>query len=216
MGLLLAYLRKDLRLEFRRGYAIGGLMLFVLCIVYLVYLTFGTLEGSVWITLYWIAFLFVGIQTILKGFALEQGQQYIYYYQLLRPETLFLAKWSYHTLVLGTLGFVMYGALFVVAGDPFADRGLFLLCILLGAVGVSMCFTFVSAIAVKSDHSATLMTVLAFPLIIPVLLHLIRLSRAALPGGDIIPLTPGLLTLAAVFLLMAGVGLLLFPYLWRS
>ena len=216
MSHLLAYIGKDLLLEIRRGYALSGLLVFVLCIVYIIYLGFGELEGRHWITLYWIAFVFISIHTVLKGFALESANRYLYYYSLLRPEFIFLAKWIYNTCILIVLGLLMYVALGLVAGNPIADQGLFILSIAAGAIGISLCFTFVSAIAVKSDQSATLMSILSFPLIIPVLLHLIRLSKASLTDTMITDISSSLVTLGAIDLLVAGLALLLFPYLWRS
>ena len=216
MSHILAYIRKDLLLELRRGYALGGLTVFVLCIVFIIYLSFGEIEGRLWITLYWIAFLFISIHTVLKGFALENNNRYLYYYSLLRPEYIFLAKWIYNTCMLVALGMLMYAILSLVAGNPIDDQRIFLLTVIAGAVGISLCFTFVSAIAVKSDQSATLMTILSFPLIIPVLLHLIRLSRASLPDTMITDIATSLITLGSIDLLLAGLGLLLFPYLWRS
>lgn len=213
---ILAYLSKDLLLELRRGYAIGGLTVFVLCIVFIIYLSFGEIEGRLWITLYWIAFLFISVHTVLKGFALEHQNRYFYYYSLLRPEYIFLAKWIYNTFILIVLGFLMYLILGLVAGNPIGDHGIFLVAIVFGALGISLCFTFVSAIAMKSDQSATLMTILSFPLIIPVLLHLIRLSRASLPDSMITDISTSLITLGSIDLLLTGLGLMLFPYLWRS
>lgn len=213
---IIAYLKKDFLLEFRRGYALGGLVVFVLCIAYLIYIGFGELEGSAWVTMYWIAFLFVSIHTVLKGFALESNDRYLYFYTLMRPEHMFLGKWLYHSLALSCLGLLMYGALAVVTGDPIERHGLFSMAVILGAVGISLCFTFVSAIALKSDQSATLMTILSFPLIIPVFLHLMRLSRAALPETMVPETGSSLMTLGAIYLLLTGLGLLLFPYLWRS
>ncbi len=216
MSHILAYLRKDLLLELRRGYAIGGLLVFVLCIVFIIYLSFGEIEGRLWITLYWIAFLFISVHTVLKGFAMEHQNRYFYYYSLLRPEYIFLAKWIYNTFVLVVLGLLMYFVLGLVAGNPIDDQGIFLLAVVFGALGISLCFTFVSAIAVKSDQSTTLMTILSFPLIVPVLLHLIRLSRASLPDSMVTDIGTSLITLGAIDLLLAGLGLILFPYLWRS
>ena len=213
---ILAFLRKDFLLELRKGYALGGLTVFVFCIVFIMYMSFGEIESRLWITLYWISFLFMSVQTVLKGFALESNNRYLYYYSLLRPEFIFLAKWIYSTCILILLGLLMYVALGLVAGNPLEKNGLFILAIVAGAVGISLCFTFVSAIAVKSDQSTTLMTIMSFPLIIPILLHLIRLSLAALPDPMISDITPGLLTLVSIDLLMIGLGLLLFPYLWRS
>ena len=216
MSQILAYIRKDVLLELRRGYALGGLAVFVLSIVFIIYMSFGEITGRLWITLYWIAFLFISVHTVLKGFALEHANRYYYYYSLLSPERIFFAKCLYNAGMLMVLGLLMYLVLGLVARDPIGDHGIFILAVLCGAIGISLCFTFVSAIAVKSDQSATLMTVLSFPLIIPILLHLIRLSRASLVDSMITDIKPSLLTLGAIDLLVAGLGLLLFPYLWKS
>lgn len=190
--------------------------MFVLCIVFIIYLSFGEIEGRLWTTLYWIAFLFISVHTVLKGFALEHQNRYFYYHSLIRPENIFLAKWIYNTAMLCILGLLMYIAMGLIAGNPFEDQGLFLIAVAAGAIGISLCFTFISAIAVKSDQSTTLMTIMSFPLIVPVLLHLIRLSHAALPESMMTDISTSLITLGAIDLLLLGLGLMLFPYLWKS
>lgn len=216
MKYILAYIRKDIRLELHRGYALGGLFVFVLCLTLIIYLSFREIDPASWITIYWIAFLFMAVHSVLKGFTMESQSRYIYYYMLLRPEQLFIAKALYNTLIVSILGLLLYGSMSLVTVNPVSDHALYFLAIFLGAAGISLCFTFVSAVAVKSDQSATLMTILSFPLIIPVLLHLIRIAQASLPESMIDNILPSLLTLGAIDLLLIGLALLLFPYLWRS
>lgn len=213
---ILALIRKDAMLELRRGYALGGLLVFILSVVFIIYISFNEIEPRTWITLYWIAFLFMSVHSVLKGFALESSDRYLYYAQLVPPERIFLSKTLYHTVVLFVMGMLMYAAFSVFAGNPVEDQLRFFLSLAFASVGISLCFTFVSAIAIKSDQSATLMTILSFPVIIPVLLHVIRMSRSALPDSMITDLSTSILTLGAIDLLLIGLGLLLFPYLWRS
>lgn len=208
-------LGKDFLLEVRRGYALGGLLVFVVCIAFVIYLALPEPSPAAWITLFWLAFLFISIHTALKSFAGESSRRYLYYYTLVPAEVLFLSKCIFNTVLIGALTLLLYGAMSLVAGNPVVHQNVFLTAIVAGALGVGLCFTFISAIAIKSDRSATMMTILAFPLIIPVLLSLIRLSQTSL-----MPMPPewgsSLLTLGAIDLLLVGLGLLLFPYLWKS
>ncbi|MDX1477552.1 MAG: heme exporter protein CcmB [Saprospiraceae bacterium] len=207
---------KEVRIELRKGYALGGLIVFVLCTVYVIYLTVSEVPPALWNALYWVAFLFLSIHTVLKSFAHESSSRYLYYYTLMAPETLFAAKCIYNAGLLTALGLLMYGALSLIGGHPVVNTGLFITAIVAGGIGISLCFTLISGIAIKSDNGATLMTVLSFPVIIPVLLNLVRLSEASLQRPGTVQVGDHLLMLGAIDLLLVALGLLLFPYLWRS
>ncbi len=88
--------------------------------------------------------------------------------------------------------------------------------IFLGATGFSITFTFVSAIASKADSSSTLMAILGFPLIIPVLLTLIKLSANALRLMRDTGIEKDVMILVSIDLLLLGIALVLFPFLWRD
>ena len=68
----------------------------------------------------------------------------------------------------------------IFMGDPVKIKWLFWLLIFLGSIGFSIAFTFISAITGKAKQSASLMAILSFPVIIPILITLIRLSKIAL------------------------------------
>jgi heme exporter protein B len=74
-----------------------------------------------------------------------------------------------------------------------------------------------SAIAAKAQQNAALMAILGFPVIIPQLLLLIRLSKVAFAEvfreGAVLQLAG--LTLAFNILVVA-LSLILYPYLWRD
>ena len=207
---------KDAFLELRRGYALGGLIVFVLCTVFIIYLSLVEIEPEIWVALYWIAFLFLSVHAILKSFASESSRRFMYYYTLMAPEVLFVAKCIYNTFVLAGLGLIMFGALSLVTTSPVVNTWLFAATIGMGALGISLAFTFISAIAIKSDNSATLMTILSFPVIIPVFLSLIKLSKASLEAAGTIPVTNSFLILGSIDLMLLALGLMMFPYLWKS
>jgi heme exporter protein B len=114
------------------------------------------------------------------------------------------------------LGLLIYGSMAFFLGDPVKDSGMFLLSILMGSIGVSMCFTFISAISMKSGSSSTLMAILSFPIILPILLVLIKLSANALRLIQDSAQLTDFYILLGIDLLLLGLCLLLFPIIWRS
>ena len=80
---------------------------------------------------------------------------------------------------------------------------------------LSLVFTFLAAIAAKAQQNAAIMAVLGFPIIIPQLLLLMRLSSAAFSPLLTIPMTTVLL-LIALDILVVVLSAILFPFLWKD
>jgi len=213
IGLLL---RKEFLLELRTGAAIAGITLYVVSTLFVVYEMFVRIQPSVWNTLFWIVFLFVSVNALVKSFVREKGDRALYYYHLLNPSHVLLAKIGYNMLLMFVLGLLIWG-LFIFFGDnPVREPGLFSGVIFLGSLGFSVVFTFLASMTALGNQSATLLAVLSFPLVIPMILLLVKISAHALGllrdtaiGGDIA-------VLVAIELLCGGLALILFPILWKS
>jgi heme exporter protein B len=195
-------------------------LLYVVSAVFITYLSVGAKMGNLsiptWNALFWIILLFSSVNAVAKSFVQEQQGRQLYYYMIASPESIILSKIFYNTgltLILALLGF---GVFSVVLGNPVQDQGLFLLNLVLGAMGFSASLTMVSGIASKAGNNATLMAILSFPVIIPILLMAIRISKNALDGLDWSVSSDKLLSLLAINVLVATTSYLLFPYLWRS
>jgi heme exporter protein B len=211
---------KEWRVEWRRRYALNGLLLYLVSTIFICYLSFNVrvnqMNPLTWNTLYWIILLFSAVNAIAKSFMQEAQGRLLYYYSIFSPQVLIIARLIYNSLlmlVLALAGFVIYS---IVLGNPVGDMFYFFLAIILGAVGFSVTFTMISAIAAKAGNNQTLMAVLGFPIVLPMLLMVIKLSKNALDGLDRSASTDELLTLAAINILVGAVSFLLFPYLWRT
>lgn len=123
----------------------------------------------------------------------------------------------YNALLLlgvGLLGLFLYT---IFLGNPIQDLALFVANLALGAVGFATTLTLVSGIAAKAGgNGATLMAVLGFPVMIPMLLLLIKISKNALDGLDRGVSQQSIITLLALNVIVAAVSYLLFPFLWRG
>ncbi len=217
---VLALLKKDILLEWRQRHAINGIFLYVVSTVFVCYLSFGIRTNKInpltWNALLWIVLLFASVNAVSKSFLQEKSGRMLYYYSLVSPQAIILSKIIYNTGLLLFLSTIAYLCYSIVLGNPVEDKLLFFVNVLVGAVGFSTTFTMISAIASKADNSSTLMTILGFPIIIPMLLMLIKVSKSAIDGLAVSVSYDELIILGALNVMMVALAYILFPYLWRS
>ncbi|MFT5617500.1 MAG: heme exporter protein B [Arenicella sp.] len=219
-GEVKALLAKEFLLEWRQRYALSGLLLYVISTVFICYLSFNLKRGAInpitWNTLFWIILLFTSVNGIAKGFTQERAGRFYFYYTLASPESIIISKIIYHAVLMLGVSLTALLVYVFVMGNPVQDWELFLATVLLGAIGFSTTLTMISAIASKAQNSGTLMAVLGFPVILPMLLMLMKVSKNALDGLARSASTEELLTILAINLIVVSISYLLFPYLWRS
>ena len=179
-----ALIAKDLKSEIKDKYALGAIFLFVICATFIVYKSFQSVTVMSWNVLYWIIFLFSALNALVQSFGKESRNQYLYYYQLAQPGEIIIAKIIYNVLVLFMVAGILYVALTVFTIDPVVNKWMFFSGILLGSIGVSICFTFVASVLGTTGNQSTMMAILALPLVIPILLLLIKISANALDIVD--------------------------------
>jgi heme exporter protein B len=214
--MLLTLLHKEFLLEFRQRYALSGIVLYVFSMVFVVYIASIKVQAQVWNILFWLIVLFASINAVVKSFVQESGSRQLYYYQVTDPSMLLLAKIIYNTLLLLTISALSFGTYSLVAGNPVKDMPLFCLTVALGSVGFSIAFTFIASIAAKANNSATLMAILSFPVILPILLTLIRLSQIALRLIQDTSYKRDIVNLLAIDAILLTLTFVLFPFIWKD
>lgn len=211
---------KEFLLEWRQKYAINGMLLYLASTILVCYMSFNLkpnqLNVLTWNALFWIILLFTAVNAVAKSFLQEKYGRMFYYYSLVSPQSVILSKTIYNLvlmLILALLGYAVYAT---VLGNPVQDKLYFLISIVLGAIGFSIIFTMISAIASKAQNSNMLMAVLGFPIIIPVMVMVLKISKSAIDGLDRSLSTDEVFVLLAINIMIATVAYILFPYLWRS
>ncbi len=212
--------KKEILIELRMKYALSGMLLYLVSSVFVGYITFNLgkvpINTPTWNVLFWIIMLFVATNSIAKSFIQESKARQLYYYTIASPQSVIISKIIFNSLLMIFLilaGFLIYA---VLLGFPVADPVLFILNLLMGAFGFSTSFTMISSIASKASNSGTLMAVLGFPVIIPMLLLLIKISNSAIEGLNRSTTYDEIITLAAIIIISITTSVILFPYLWRS
>ncbi|MCR9249751.1 MAG: heme exporter protein CcmB [bacterium] len=208
---------KEIKLELRLKYALNSLLLFTGSIVFICYLTFiNIIDKHTWNTLFWIILLFSAVNSIAKTFVQEGESRNLYYYFQVKPISIILSKQLYNTallLVISCLALILYS---LVLGNPVEDIILFCVAVILGVIGLTIPLTMVSAIASKASNNPTLMAILSFPIVIPVLMMSIKLSKIAIDGLDRSVASDEILTLISLNAIVFVLSLILYPYLWKS
>lgn len=215
-----ALIAKEIRLEWRQRHALNGMLLYLVSTIFVCYLSFrlkvNKLEPITWNTLFWIIQLFTAVSAIAKSFTQERAGRLLYYYTLASPVGVILSKMIYNTALMLGLSLVGFGVYAFVMGNPVGDLGMYLVSIGLGAMGFAGTLTMVAGIASKAENSPTLMSVLSFPIILPMLLMLLKLSKNALDGLDWNSSSDEILTLLALNGIVWILSLILFPFIWKS
>ena len=197
----------------------ASLLLFVVSACFTVYqITFAgkaRINPLVWNAIFWLVLLFSAFQVAGRGFQREMEREFWYWFFILQSEVLLLGKLAYHFLMLCLTAFIAWGFLSLFFGNPIQDTGMFVFVVLLACLGMASALTRVSAIASKARRNSALLPVLGFPLLIPTLMLVVKLSLVALDdlGWDLA--WKNIATLCALDLIMIALSLVLFPYLWR-
>jgi len=207
---------KEMLLEWRSKYALNSILLYVVSTVFVCYQAFRSVDGTVWNALFWIILLFASINAISKSFVQESSGRQLYYYTLVSPQAVILSKIVYNVLLMLGLSLLALTVYFVIFRNPIGDPLYYFISVVLGSISFATVFTMISGISAKANSSGTLMAILGFPVIIPLLIVLIKLSKNAMDGLDRSVSLDEILVLLAINAIVIAVSLLLFPFIWRD
>jgi heme exporter protein B len=214
---ILALLKKDILLELRQQYSFYGIVLYVASTIFVLYLSMQQPEAEVWNGLFWMIQLFICINAVAKSFLQESKGRMLYFYSIASPSEYILSKLAYNLFLVLLMSLVCLVLFFGFMGDPTVNALQFVGITILGGLGLSLVFTMLAAIASKAQQQASLMAILGFPIIIPQLLLLIKVSKAAF--GEVFQenvFLQTVLLLLALDVLVVILAIILFPFLWKD
>jgi heme exporter protein B len=214
--LILALVKKDLLLEVRQQYSFYGVLLYIASTTFVVYLTMGQPEEKVWNGLFWVLQLFVCINAVAKSFLQENKGRMLYYYSIASPTHFVLAKLLFNAILMLFMNILSLGIFTLLLGNPIIRMGEFILISVLGGISLSLVFTFLAAIAAKAQQQAAMMAIMGFPIIIPQLLLLTKVSAAAFTSAIQNGWWQMVGLLGALDIMIIALAIILFPFLWKD
>ena len=213
---VIALIRKDLLLETRQQYTLYGIFLYVASTIFVVYLSMGQPEDRVWNGLFWVIQLFVCVNAVAKSFLAESRGKMLYFYSIAGARDFVLSKLMFNAMLMLVMSCLSLAIFTVLLGNPIEYGWRFLGITCLGGISLSLVFTFLAAIAAKAQQQAALMAIMGFPIIIPQLLILMKISTAAFSAVIQAGLLQLVLMLVGLDILVIALAIILFPFLWKD
>ncbi len=205
-------------LELRRQHTFYGILLYIASTVFVLYLSLpDSPDATIWNALFWVIQLFVCVNTVAKSFLAESKGLMLYYYSIASPVEFIVAKLLFNVLlmlIMSTVSLILFS---FFLDSPVANGLRFFGIVLLGGTSLSLTFSLMSAIAAKAQQNAALIAILGFPVILPQLLLLMRLSKTGFDEifkAGVVWQLAGLIT--GLDILVFVLAIILFPYLWKD
>ena len=173
-------LYKEMLLEMRSKHLLMSTLLYVFSTVFICYMSFMHVETGVWNGLIWIIILFAMTNAANRIFFFESGQQRIYLYTLADAKNVIISKLIFQWLVSGVLALLVFAVWAILFNKSVPQFGYFILILLLGVWSMSNVLTLNNALSSGTKNSPTVLAVLSFPVLLPILLTTIKGSAMAL------------------------------------
>lgn len=219
LGEAAAVFLKEWRCELRTRYGLNTVALFAFTTLVVVSAALGPLGASraqgtaVLPVLLWVILLFAVSAGLPRTFVREEETHTATALRLAAtPSALFCGKLAYGVTLVAALEVLVAPVFLAMVGLSVDSPGLLAAALAAGGYGLAAASTLIAAIIAQAQARSTLFSVLAFPVLLPLLLLAVELTRSAAAGDP-----PGV-ALAQLLLYDAAMtvaGLMLFPVVWN-
>jgi len=216
--MLSVLIKKEFLLEFRQKSTIAGVLVYVIGTIFVSALCFkGQLDKPTWNALFWVITLFTSVTISGKSFLKETGGQALFNFLHYSPQQFIVSKILYNMVFMLCLSFITFFFYAFFIRNAVENLGLFFIVLLLASTGLAGVLSLMSAISSKASGNFAIMSILSFPVIMPLILVVIRLSKQAVDGLEWAGVGfDFIVILVALNVLTIALSFLLFPYLWRD
>ncbi len=211
-------IKKEFLLEFRQKSSIGAVLVYVVGTIFVSALCFkAKLDKPTWNALFWVITLFTSVTISGKSFLKETGGQALFNYLYYSPQQFIVSKILYNMVFMLCLSFVTFFFYGFFIKNEVENLTLFFIVLILASTGLAGVLSLMSAIAAKANGNFAIMSILSFPVLMPLILVVIRLSKQAVDGLEWAGVGFDFIAiLVALNVLTIALSFILFPYLWRD
>ncbi len=216
---IFSILYKDFKIEINQSHLFFSVGLYVISSIYIIYISYqptGILGLENWVSIFWVIILFSSISAVSKSFFQESGSRNYYYYFVLSPDELILSKLIYNFLFIVFVTFLTFLVFSSLLGNFIYSYSFFITLLFVGSLSISNCLTLISAIGHQVKNNSILTSVLSFPVIIPILLILIKLSKLSSSEFSWNIIQDDFYLLILLNIILIAMTKILFKFLWRN
>ncbi len=216
---VLAVTEKDIVSEFRTRYAINAILMFALVTLTVISFAVGAFSPTkeVMAALFWIILFFAAMSGLAQVFIKEEESGTALALKLASDGTvIFFGKLLFNLALLFALTVIVVPLFIILLKTEPANWLFFLYAILLGNIGLAGATTIIAAIVSKATIKGALFTVLSFPVLMPLLIAVIEITKSAFLGGVFKDIAAPMQLLVAYDVVMIILSYLLFDFVWRQ
>ena len=212
--------KKDWQSELRTRYAINALAMFILVTISVILFSIGQERISEHLTggLLWVVIFFSAMSGLSRAFVSEEDRGTTLTLHLIAsPTTIFNGKLIFNVVLVYLMNIaitILYSLLF----ESFVLQNftIFFFAALFGSFGIAVSSTIIAAIISKASAKGTLYPVLAFPILLPLILILLELTKFAIDGESLDSALVELAVLICYDVIMLTASYLLFDFIWKD
>jgi heme exporter protein B len=211
--------QKDFKQEFRTRYAINSIILFAVVTLVAISFSIGTYgaNDTTKAALLWVILFFSAMSGLAHIFNREEEKHTSETLKMVTtPLVVYLGKLLFNFLLLLLLEVITIPLFFVVMNYSVQNLPLFVLVLFLGSIGLSSGATIIAAIISKAGSKGTLFSVLAFPVLLPVLVTGISATRIIVMQSELMAVSKELQMLFAYSVVIITASVLLFDIIWQE
>lgn len=211
---------KDFYSELRMRFALNALIMFVVVAVSTILFSIGSERApeNVYAGMFWVVVFFSAMAGLSRSFVSEEERGTNLILSLIaHPLNIFLGKFFFNLILIffiNTIIAILYLLLF--SDFIIQNWSSFILAFLLGNIGLAVSSTIIAAIISKANVKGTLYPVLAFPVLLPLILMLIEITKSAMAGEIINEVQAEFVVLISYDVIMLTASLMVFDIIWKD
>lgn len=211
---------KDLYSEIRTRYAVNALLMFIVVAISVILFAIGQEKITPFLSggLFWVVIFFSAMSGLSRAFVSEEERGTVLTLQLLAsPVTVFSGKLLFNIILVFAMNIVialLYSALF--ESFLIQNYNLFILAFLLGNIGMAAASTIIAAIIAKAGSKGTLYPVLSFPILLPLVLILVEVTKFSMESVTVEEAFVELAVLFCYDVVMFSASFMLFDFIWKD
>jgi heme exporter protein B len=217
---IIAVFLKDWKSELRNRYALNSLLMFVIITISIVMFAIGLESVSQYVLsgLLWIIIFFSAVSGLSRTFVSEEERGTNLLLKLIaEPGIIYFGKLLFNIILMLILAAFVALLCFIFLKD-FSIKNilLFWITIISGSIGLASALTIIAAIISKANNKGTLFPVLSFPVLLPLLLIVINLTKYSVEGMDTLSAINEILLTISYSGILITVSFWLFEFIWKD
>lgn len=214
MQALIAIIKNYILLEYRSWTQGLGLIVLVWIIAFLVYRLQPEMSIDQLNLIFWLFILLVAVNASMRQEAYYTPEERLNLYTLVDPVTLILARILFNFIYLLFISFLFYLFIIMYYAPAITFQWENCVVMILGSFAISTCLAIVTAIGTQGGGQNTLVSILGFPLMIPVIILLNNINKTIIMSGSA-PNSRYLLILG-ISAIGLSLSIVLFPFIWKQ